>query len=682
MHKKFAKIIFLSFFLLAVSAIGINSSEAQSSPDAIAIRVIPNPEHFSAGVWYREQNFTGSPQSMIVDGYAAVRDGRTLYVNVGNADGGNLYTNIYLISYNQEAETVTQDIFGQILSNWKFNTNLIVNGFCRSNPSIRCLKDEECPISDFCDSAKARVIRDTRRLSDLADMQVTLDQFYLDNGHYPSLSAGSYLPNRSLSVWPSWDDALRGELGTNMLLEPINKLGNCPGYNEDTCWDEVNKSFPTTLPDLPTNSLAYIYLSDPGGNTGTVCGVFESGYALSGVPVCAVDVCLDFDDDGYGNPGSALCSLGPETDCNDTDPGVQFGTAENCSNFFDDDCDSFVDCYDSDCFGDPACTGFLCVPNGCGGGCPSFCTVAEDPDCPPCTSGNSCCDEGCSFAQDSDCPPTCAPNGCGGLPLCPPGCSVAEDPDCACDLVSNACCPAGCDITNDPDCAEICADADGDGQDAYDALLCPSGSDCDDSNGSIFLGAFEDCDGLDNNCSDPNHTDGVNLPDIDEGWSDENCDWVCAASGYDWSGNGLPALNCCGNDLLEAGPYQIFENVPIDLCSDLNDNDCDGNVDISDPDCSSVCSGADETDIFVLDEGDCNQCDHQGDDDGNQTAPVFPTVDADWGAYQNMIDICDPACGISASLIHWTIFEPVNEVSCDGLDKDCDGNIDEGLTIT
>ncbi|MCK5358560.1 MAG: putative metal-binding motif-containing protein, partial [Elusimicrobiales bacterium] len=531
--------------------------------------------------WYQEQNFIGSPQSMIVDGYAAVRDGRTLYVNVGNADSGNLYTNIYLISYNQEAEIATRDIFGQILSHWKFNTNLLVTGFCRGNPSIRCLKDEECPVRDSCDSSKARVIRDTRRLADLADMRVKLNQFNFDNGHFPSLSAGSYLPNRSLSAWPSWDDALRDELGSNMLLDPINNLGNCPGYNDDTCWDEVNKSFPTALPDLPMNSLVYIYLSNPGGNIGEVCGVFESGYAISGSPVCAIDVCLDFDHDGYGNPGSALCSLGDAIDCNDTDPNVQFGTAENCSNFFDDDCDSFVDCYDPDCFGDAACTGFLCVSNGCGNGCPSFCTVLEDPDCPPCTSGNGCCDEGCSFAEDSDCPPTCAPNGCGGG--CPPGCTVLEDPDCACDAIANSCCPVGCDIYVDPDCPEICTDSDLDGHNAYDALICLSGSDCDDDNGSIYTGALEACDGLDNNCSDPDHTDGVNSIDIDEGWTDETCDWVCAASGYDWTGNGLPALNCCGNDLLEAGPYQAFENIPIDLCGDLNDNDCDGNIDILDP---------------------------------------------------------------------------------------------------
>ena len=95
--------------------------------DAIAVRVIPNPNHLSAQKWYKSQGFSGSPQSLIVDGYQAVRDGRTVYVSATNVVGNNIYTNIYLISYDQEADHQTVDIFGKILSNWKFNTNINAN---------------------------------------------------------------------------------------------------------------------------------------------------------------------------------------------------------------------------------------------------------------------------------------------------------------------------------------------------------------------------------------------------------------------------------------------------------------------------------------------------------------------------------------------------------------------------
>ncbi|MCK5358306.1 MAG: hypothetical protein KAJ48_07915, partial [Elusimicrobiales bacterium] len=120
-----------------------NPSIAQTSTDAIAIRIVPNENHFSALRWYQDQNFSGSPQSLTVDGYEAVRDGRTVYVNVANVSGSALYTNIYLISYNQEAESATIDIFGNILSHWKFNTNLTVDGLCRGLPSVFCLQDDE-----------------------------------------------------------------------------------------------------------------------------------------------------------------------------------------------------------------------------------------------------------------------------------------------------------------------------------------------------------------------------------------------------------------------------------------------------------------------------------------------------------------------------------------------------------
>ncbi|MEA3463790.1 MAG: hypothetical protein U9R14_01820, partial [Patescibacteria group bacterium] len=166
-----------------------------TSPDAIAIRVIPNSSHYSALRWYQEQGFTGSPQSLIIDGYEAVRDGRTVYVNAANAIGDNLYTNIYLISYNQDSEQATVDIFSQILNHWKFNTNItgagncsissisclsqddcLDNYICDSNQnkcvlenSINCLIDSDCPDNLFCDSDKAEITRDTKRLSDLAE---------------------------------------------------------------------------------------------------------------------------------------------------------------------------------------------------------------------------------------------------------------------------------------------------------------------------------------------------------------------------------------------------------------------------------------------------------------------------------------------------------------------------------
>ena len=87
------------------------------SPDAIAVRVYQNQDHQSALAWYQAKGFAGSPQALSVDGYDAIRDGRTVYVHAANIDLGSdpiiqtddiYYSNIYLISYNQQAEADTK----------------------------------------------------------------------------------------------------------------------------------------------------------------------------------------------------------------------------------------------------------------------------------------------------------------------------------------------------------------------------------------------------------------------------------------------------------------------------------------------------------------------------------------------------------------------------------------------
>lgn len=55
----------------------------------------------------------------------------------------------------------------------------------------------------------------------------------------------------------------------------------------------------------------------------------------------ACDPCTDADDDGYGNPGSADCSGGPQTDCDDLDGSNYPGGDELCDGR-DNDCDGAV----------------------------------------------------------------------------------------------------------------------------------------------------------------------------------------------------------------------------------------------------------------------------------------------------------------------------------------------------
>jgi len=230
------------------------------SPDAIAIRVIPNPDHYGISRWYSEQGFKGSPQRLIVDGYEALRDGRTVYVNAANVNevSNELYTNIYLISYNQEAEVATKSILDQIISHWKFNTNIT---------------DPE---------QKAKITRDTKRLSRLAEIKIAAENYKETKGYYPKLAAGTYLANKTISVWPSWQQTLAKELGIGLPTDPINKLGSCPGYDSTTCWKEADKLFADPTPtnsefNLPDGSNAFVYTAISDGLNYNVCAIMESG---------------------------------------------------------------------------------------------------------------------------------------------------------------------------------------------------------------------------------------------------------------------------------------------------------------------------------------------------------------------------------------------------------------------
>ena len=240
-------IFFLAIFLSPESVF------AAASPDAIATRVIPNPDHLSPLSWYQANiKKQGSPQVLLVDGYEAIRDGRTVYVNAANIDLANnkFYTNIYLISFNQDVEQATQDIFGQLLSHWKFNTNV---------PAEQ----------------KDKIRQDTKRLADLAEIKSALNNYQkTHDGDFPSLAAGSYVAGKSLSVWPSWQATLAKELGITLPLDPVNKLGTCPqGYDATTCWDQKNKRFA----GVPANSQAYIYTYN-GVRSYNVCALMQSGY--------------------------------------------------------------------------------------------------------------------------------------------------------------------------------------------------------------------------------------------------------------------------------------------------------------------------------------------------------------------------------------------------------------------
>jgi hypothetical protein len=322
MKNNFYYFLLIGFFLLAPNIVlgaeappqFISESNISEESDAIAVRVLPNPNHYSAQRWYKSQGFSGSPQSLSVDGYDAVRDGRTVYVNAANIDLNNkiIYTNIYLISYNQNSLDQTVDVLGQIVKNWRFNSNLnevgkchistllcekdsdcsegntcfkeFVNapGRCRPAEQDSCYTDSDCATGIYCDSLRAKVTRDVRRLGSLGDLREALSSFRESNGRYPVLASGSYIPLNSISVWPSWQSLLLPQIGSSRsLIDPINSLGPCPGYDDITCWNQSSSAFADPDPsdnilELPANSYAFTYESDSNGSNYSLCSSMET----------------------------------------------------------------------------------------------------------------------------------------------------------------------------------------------------------------------------------------------------------------------------------------------------------------------------------------------------------------------------------------------------------------------
>jgi len=300
---------------IVLSLFIFQDSFAQSdSSDAIGVRIVPNPNHYSISRWYESQGFQGSPQALLVDGYEAIRDGRTVYVNAANIDltGRKIYTNIYLISYNQNSAPNTVDILGQIVSHWKFNNNLsqgpsatcaisslscttdvdcvkdsacaitgVASSSCVLKSPKNCLVDTDCPTNFFCDNLKSQITRDVKRLGQLEELKEALANFKKVNNRFPSLSAGTYLAGHSISLWPSWAQVLLSDLALPQnFIDPVNRLGACPNYDQKTCWNKDTQKFiydpAASSLTLPAGSYAFVYSTDSQGSNYNLCATLES----------------------------------------------------------------------------------------------------------------------------------------------------------------------------------------------------------------------------------------------------------------------------------------------------------------------------------------------------------------------------------------------------------------------
>ncbi|MBI5037756.1 MAG: Ig-like domain-containing protein [Candidatus Kerfeldbacteria bacterium] len=251
------------------------------STDAIGVRVMENEQKLSPTQWYRAQFGPAAPepQPLTVDGYPAVRAGRTVYVAATNLSGGTVYANIYLMSYNDGASSETIEIFNRLLANWEFNTNLT-------------------------GAQKGQLQRDLQRLSDLSDIAEKLINYKGANQKFPELSGGTYVKTVSNSLWPSWQDTLGVALGGNLPTDPVNDFEACTPNDETTCWNDATKKYQcnvgSKLYQYHTNEaggianlFTFLEYDGPGnwrtgltnpcaGMTEAACNCFNYQYAVTG----------------------------------------------------------------------------------------------------------------------------------------------------------------------------------------------------------------------------------------------------------------------------------------------------------------------------------------------------------------------------------------------------------------
>lgn len=314
-------------------------TEAQdvASGQAIGIRVLPNPQRLSPLSWYRANvPNPGNPSALLVDGYPAVRDGRTVYVAGTNYDPNSrtLYTNIYLISHSETASSEVQELFNQFLSQFRLNTN----------------------ITD--DQTRVQLRRDMRRATDLSTIREYLEAYRLRTGKYPVFEAGSYLPNTTYSAWPSWQSTLGNMLGVGLPVDPRNQFLGCKDpYDPTTCWSVEKREF-----SCPPEAYVYGYRISPDGITYSLFTNFEyegpGNWRTASFTQQTTEQCFNFaagdtaDADGDGIPAAAdncsainnanqsdgdrdgrgdACDTCPSDPSNDQDSDGVCGNVDNCS---------------------------------------------------------------------------------------------------------------------------------------------------------------------------------------------------------------------------------------------------------------------------------------------------------------------------------------------------------------
>ena len=206
-------------------------------------------------------------------------------------------------------------------------------------------------------------------------------------------------------------------------------------------------------------------------------------------------------------------------------------------------------------------------------------------------------------------------------------------------------------------------DVDGDGRVADD--------DCDEADGTVYVGAPELCDGVDNDC------DGA----VDDDATDAGT-WYADADADGYGDPGQVELACAApaGSVAVAGDYDDGDaawnpGAVEDDCTDANDYDCDGIVAYADADGdgTAACEDCDDADPAVfpgateLCNGTDDDCDGATDEEAADGRLWYEDVDAD---------------GYGTAITAWACEAPEGFAAYDGDCDDADNNYNPGAPET